>query len=413
MDRESYRYVILGGGLAAASAAEGIRETDSNGSVVIIGQEDRHPYHRPPVSKGILLGSKKPEDTFCKPVEFYRDNKIELETGISAESMDPARKTVTLSDGRTLVYERLLLATGSRARKLSLPGSDLKGIYALRTLDDALTLVAAMKDARNAVVIGGSYIGAETASALTQNGIQTTMIFPEGRLVEGLTDRDFGGYLHSLYEKNHVKILTGLKPARFQGQGRVESVLTDRQEEIPADLVVTGVGAELNTALARDAGLTMAQDGGICADACLQSSQEHFFVAGDIAEYPDPTFERRLRLEHWETALLQGKTAGKNMAGAGEPYTALPHYFSTLFECGFSVWGDFSQWDQTLLKGEMGLAGASIFYLEKGRLCGILQFEPVEKEEAEEIERLVRKRPPLTEVEALVRKEAKSLRDSI
>ena len=413
MEKETYRYVIIGAGLAAASAAEGIRETDPNGSVVIIGQEDRYPYHRPPVSKGILLGSKKPEDTFCKPVEFYRDNRIELETGISAVSMDPAGQTVALSNGKVLAYERLLLATGSRARKLSLPGSDHKGIYTLRTLDDALSLVAAMRDARNAAVIGGSYIGAETASALAQNGIQTTMIFPEDRLLQGLTDMDFGEYLHSLYEEHRVKILTHQKPHRFQGEGRVESVLTDRQEEVPADLVVTGVGAELNTALARDAGLKMAQDGGICADRHLQSSQEHVFVAGDIAEYPDPTFERRLRLEHWEAALLQGKAAGKNMAGAGEPYTALPHYFSTLFEYGFSVWGDFSRWDQTLRKGEIGLSGTSIFYLEKGRLCGILQFEPVEKEEAEVIESLVRKRLSLLEVEALARNEAKSLRDSV
>jgi len=409
MARDGYRYVIIGGGLAAASAAEGIREIDPSGPVVIIGQENRHPYHRPPVSKGILLGSKRPEDTFCKPAEFYKDHKIELETGTSGRRLDPAGRTVTLSDGRVLSYERLLLATGSRARTLPLPGADLNGIHTLRTLDDALTLVTTMKDARNAAVIGGSYIGAETASALAQNGIQTTMIFPESRLLEGLADKDFGGYLRLLYDENRVKILTHQKPIRFQGEGRVESVLTDRQEEIHADLVVMGVGAEPNTDLARDAGLMMTQDGGICADAILQTSEEHIFVAGDIAEYPDPTFEKRLRLEHWEAALLQGKAAGKNMAGAGEPYAALPHYFSTLFECGFSVWGDFSQWDQTLPKGEMGLSGTSIFYLEKGRLCGILQFEPVEKEEAEKIERLVRKRPSLSEVEALVQDDAKSL----
>jgi 3-phenylpropionate/trans-cinnamate dioxygenase ferredoxin reductase subunit len=413
MDRDGYRYVIIGGGLAAASAAEGIREADPKGSVVIIGQEDRHPYHRPPVSKGILLGSKKPEDTFCKPAEFYKDHKIELETGVSGRSLDPAGRTVAFSDGSVLSYERLLLATGSRAKTLPLPGADLKGIHTLRTLDDALTLVTAMKDARHAAVIGGSYIGAETASALAQNGIQTTMIFPESRLLEGLTDKDFGKHLRSLYDKNQVKILTRQKPVRFQGEGRVGSVLTDGQEEILADLVITGVGAEPNTGLAREAGLRMTRDGGICTDALLQSSEEHIFVAGDIAEYPDPTFEKRLRLEHWETALLQGKAAGKNMAGAGEPYTALPHYFSTLFECGFSVWGDFSQWDQTMIKGEMGLSGASIFYLEKGRLCGILEFEPVEKEEAEVIESLVRKRLSLQEVEALVRKEAASLRDSV
>ena len=289
----------------------------------------------------------------------------------------------------------------------------MQGIHTLRTLDDALALMNAMKGARTAVVIGGSYIGAESASALAQNGIRTTMVFPEDRLIEGLTDVDLGRYLHSLYEKKQVALLTRRKPTRFNGDGHVASVTTDQNEEIPADLVVLGVGAELNTGLAREAGLRMTEDGGVCADAFLKSSEEHIFLAGDIAEVPDPTFEKRLRLEHWEVALLQGKSAGRNMAGAGEPFNGLPHYFSTLFECGFSVWGDFSNWDQTLLKGEMGRSGSSIFYMEAGRLAGLLQFEPVEKEEAESIECLVRKRPALAEVEALVRNEAETIRGSM
>jgi len=249
----------------------------------------------------------------------------------------------------------------------------VQGIHTLRTLDDALALVNAMKGARTAVVIGGSYIGAESASALAQNGIRTTMVFPEERLLAGLTDPDFGRYLHSLYEKHQVTVLTHRKPTRFNGEGHVTSVTTDQNEEIPANLVVLGVGAELNTGLAREAGLRMTEDGGVCTDAFLKSSEEHIFLAGDIAEVPDPTFEKRLRLEHWEVALL----------------------------------------DQTLLKGEMGRSGSSIFYMEAGRLAGLLQFEPVEKEEAESIECLVRKRPALAEVEALVRNEAETIRGSM
>ncbi len=413
MKPEAYRYVIVGAGLAAASAAEGIREKDADGSMIIIGQETRPPYHRPPVSKGILLGSKKPEDTACKAEEFYKDNKVVLEMGVSGKSLDPEQREVTLSDGRILSYERLLLATGSRARRLGLPGADLQGVHTLRTLDDALTLLDAMKEARAAVVIGGSYIGAESASALAQKGIRTTMIFPEERLIQALTDRDLGRYLHGLFEENQVSILTGRTPTRFNGEGRVASVTTDRNEDIPADLVIQGVGAELNTGLALEAGLRISEDGGVWADALLRSSREDIFLAGDIAEYPDPTFDKRLRLEHWETALLQGKTAGRNMAGAGEPYEGLPHYFSTLFECGFSVWGDFSTWDQTLLKGEMGRSGSSIFYMQAGRLGGILEFEPVEKEEAESIEAVIRKRPDLSEVKAIVQSRAETVRDSI
>jgi 3-phenylpropionate/trans-cinnamate dioxygenase ferredoxin reductase subunit len=413
MEKKAYRYVIVGGGLAAASAAEGIREVDPEGSVIMIGRETRPPYHRPPVSKGILLGSKKPEDTACKPEDFYQKGSIDLETGVSGKLLDPAGRTIELDDGRVLAYEKLLLATGSRARRLRVTGSDLQGIHTLRTLDEALALKDAMNGAGAAVVIGGSYIGAESASALAQNGIQTTMVFPEDRLLQGLTDPDFGHYLHSLFEKQGVSILNGRKPKQFNGEGRVASVTTDRNEEIPADLVVMGVGAELNTELAREAGLEMAGDGGVRADALLRSSDEDIFVAGDIAEVPDPTFGKRLRLEHWEVALLQGKAAGRNMAGAGESFDGLPHYFSTLFDCGFSVWGDFSNWDQTLLKGEMGRPGSSILYMEADRLAGILQFEPVDKEEAQAIEGVVRKRPSLGEVEALVRNEAATIRDSV
>lgn len=413
MKGAAYRYVIIGGGLAAASAAEGIREVDAEGSVVIIGQENRRPYHRPPVSKGILLGSKKPEDTYCKAEAFYKDHGIVLRTGVSGTTLDPSAHRITLSNGEVLSYERALLATGSRARRLPLPGADLKGVYTLRTLDDALNLLEAMKNAQSAAVIGGSYIGAESASALAQRGIRTTMLFPESRLLQVLTDEAFGRYLHALYERGGVSVHTGRKPVEFRGKGHVSAVVTDKGEEIPADLVVMGVGAELNVGLAREAGLEMSPDGGVWVNALLQSSHEHVFVAGDIAEYPDPTFDKRLRLEHWETALLQGKGAGRNMAGAGEPYSALPHYFSTLFTCGFSVWGDFSQWDRTLLKGEMGHSGSSVFYLHQDRLCGILQFEPVDKEEAAVIDRLVRQRLALPEVEALVQNAPVSLRECV
>jgi 3-phenylpropionate/trans-cinnamate dioxygenase ferredoxin reductase subunit len=410
---DAFRYVIIGGGLAAASAAEGIREVDSDGSVLIVGGERRPPYHRPPLSKGILLGTKKPEDTACKPDAFYRDKRIVLEIGVAAKRVDPSARTVVLNDGRVLSYDRLLLATGSRAKRLQLPGVDLDGVYTLRTLDDSLALLNAIKAARAAVVIGGGYIGAETASALAQNGVPTTMVFPEDRLLEALTDTDLGGSLHSLFERHQVSILARRRPTRINGKGRVASVTTDHKEDLPADLAILGVGAELNTGLAREAGLRMAGDGGVWVDGLLRSSQEHIFVAGDIAEYPDPTFERRLRLEHWEAALLQGKAAGRNMAGAGEPYSGLPHYFSTLFGCGFSIWGDLSNWDRTLCKGETGVSGSSIFYMESGRLAGILQFEPVDKEEAAVIERLVRKRPPLAEVEALARSRFGTLRESV
>ena len=401
MREETFRYVLIGGGLAAANAVEGIRDIDREGPILMICAEPRLPYNRPPLTKGLLLGKKRPEDIFCKPEEFYSKNQVRVLSGQIATSLNPSLRSVTLDNGAVIHFERLLLATGCRARKLDLPGAHLDGIRTVRTLDDSLALLQAMKEVHRAVVVGGSYIGAETASSLAQNGIQTTVLFPEARLLERLLDAEFGQHLHALFEKHGVVIRTGRKPVAFKGNTRVESVVTDRAEELPAELFVLGVGAVLNDELARQAGLAMGDQGGVRLDERLQTSEEGIFAAGDIADYPDPTFERRFRLEHWDTAFRQGRTAGRNMAGAGESFAALPHYFSTLFDLGFSVWGDFSRWDKTLRKGELGKTGSRIFYLEKGRLCGILAFDPVDKDQEHAIEHLVGQRPEETVIRRL------------
>ena len=406
---QHYRYIVVGGGLAGANAVEGIRETDARGSLALIGDEPHLPYHRPPVSKGILLGTKDPGAIAVKGEDFYAAQEVALHRSTRVRALDAAGRSLTLGDGRVLTWDRLLLATGSRARRLPLPGADRPGVLTIRTLDDALGLLQAMDSAGHAVVIGGSYIGAEAASALAQRGIRTTMLFPESRLLAQLSDGAFGAYLFDLFARHDVRILSGKRPSAFEGAERLETVVTDTGEEIPADLAVMGVGAALNNELAVQAGLRMAEDGGVWADARLQTSREGIFVAGDLAEYPDPTFGRRLRLEHWEAALLQGQAAGRNMAGADRPYDGLPHYFTTLFDCGFSVWGDFSRWDRALPNGAFGATGDSVFYLEGDRLCGVLQFEPVEQEEAHAIEALVRQRPAREKVEALARSGQKSI----
>jgi len=393
MAREQWTYVLVGGGLACARAVEGIREVDPKGAILLVAAEKRLPYHRPPLTKGLLLGKKKPSEVFCKPHDFYENTLVRILTGTRATRLDPQARVVSLEDGSEIGFERLLLATGSRARTLSIPGSDLEGIQTIRTLDDALALLAAIPQIRTAVVIGGSYIGAETASALAQNGIETTILFPEGRLLERLVDAEFGGDLHRFFETRAVRILPGRTPSAFLGKGRIEAVLTDRGERIEADLAVLGVGAILNDELARKAGLEPGTRGGVRVDSRLRTSAEAIYAAGDIAEYPDAVFEKHLRLEHWDTAFRQGRIAGMNMAGADQPYEALPHYFSTLFDLGFSVWGDFSKWETTIRTGEIGRVGSWVMYLEGGRLCGILAFDPVDHDQERAIETLVRSRP--------------------
>lgn len=393
MAREQWTYVLVGGGLASARAVEGIREADPKGSILLVAAEKRLPYHRPPLTKGLLLGKKKPSEVFCKPEDFYEKNLVRILTGTKATRVDLRARVVSLDNGSEIGFERLLLATGSRARTLSITGSDLEGIQTIRTLDDSLALLAALPQTRTAVVIGGSYIGAETASALAQNGITTTILFPEGRILERLVDEEFGEYLRRLFEARGVRILPGRTPSAFLGKGRLEAVLTDRSERIEADLAVLGVGAVLSDELAVQAGLEPGTRGGVRVDSRLRTSAEAVYAAGDIAEYPDATFGKHLRLEHWDTAFRQGRIAGRNMAGADEPYEALPHYFSTLFDLGFSVWGDFSKWESTIRTGEIGRVGSWVLYLEGGRLCGVLAFDPVDHDQEHAIETLVRARP--------------------
>ncbi len=393
MDPERYKYVLVGGGLASAQAVQGIRETDSEGTILLVSEEKRLPYHRPPLTKGLLLGKKKPADVFCKPEEFYDRNRVRTLLGTRATRLDAQARLVLLDDGTKVLFDRLLLATGSRPRTLLLPGAELPGIRTIRTLDDSLGLLAALDQVRKAVVVGGGYIGAETASALAQKGVDTTLLFPESRILERLLDAELGEHLHRLFESRGVRILTGRKPAAFVGQDRVEAVLTDRDERVAADLVVLGVGAALNDELAKEAGLAPGRTGGVRVDSRLRTSAEGIYAAGDVAEYPDPTFQKPLRLEHWDTAFRQGLTAGRNMAGCDEAYTALPHYFSTLFDLGFSVWGDFSDWETTLREGEIGRTRSWILYLAGGRLTGILAFDPVDPDEEHAIDTLVRARP--------------------
>ena len=401
METKTYQYLLIGGGLAGARAAQGIREIDSDGSMLMVCREPRLPYHRPPLTKGLLLGKKKPDEIDCQPAEFYRAKKVTTRTGVSAERLDIKARLVTLSNGTEVRFEKMLLATGCHARTLDVPGAALPGVLTVRTLDDSLKLLEAAKSAHNAVVVGGSYIGAEVASALAQLGVKVTMIFLEKRLLERVVDEELGRHLKSLFERHGIAFLPGESPARFEGNGKVRTVVTAKGAEIPADLVVVGVGATLNDRLAQEAGLASGERGGVKVDETLKTSVDGIYAAGDIADYPDPTYRKRLRVEHWDTAFRQGYTAGRNMAGAGETYSALPHYFTTLFNCGFSVWGDFSHWDSTLRRGDLGRTGTWIFYLDGLELRGILAFDPVEKEDEAKIEALVRRRVSASEVRNL------------
>ncbi len=398
---ERYQYIIVGGGLAGGRAAENIRKVDADGSLLLIAGEAHLPYQRPPLSKGYLRGEEKLDKVYLKDAGYYDENHIEVMESTRVTKLSPADRKVTLDGGRALEYERLLLATGGRARSLDLPGADLAGVFTLRSLEDSEGIRRAAGPGRKAVVLGGGFIGSEVAASLTQMGTEVTQVFPEERLQERLTSEEYGHFLEGMFRDRGVRLVEGARIQRMEGDDHVQRVILDSGETLAADLVVMGLGIELNTGLAREAGLELDERGAVVVDEYLRTSDERIYAAGDIAAWPDPTFGRRLRVEHWDVARSQGLRAGRNMAGEEKPYTTLPYFFSDMFDLEIEVWGDLSSWEETLSGGAFEGGKYTIYCLREGRLAGVLA-AGASRDEGKELQSLVRARPTRDEVRARV-----------
>jgi len=396
---ETYKYVIIGGGLAGQRGADGIRKVDSEGSIALVTAEPHAPYQRPPLSKGYLRGEEGLDKVYLKEEAYYAQNGIELVSGVRANEVDPAARRVTLDDKRTLRYEKLLLATGGHAWRLPIAGNNLLGVFTLRTIEDANAIRETAQGSKRALVVGGSFIGCEVASSLAQLGLGVTMVFPESRLLEPIAPPELSAWLHAMYEGNEVHILSGHTPEHLGGHRKVDHVTIrgDDSHLLEVDLVVMGVGIRLNTELARSAGLEMAEGGGVAVDATLRTSAPNIYAAGDIAAWPDPTFGKRLRVEHWDVARQQGLRAGQNMAGEGKPYTALPYFFSDLFDFSFEVWGNLASWDRVALRGSLESGSFAYYYFDEGKLMGVLASGRPD-EERKPMQALVRERPVYEDV---------------
>ncbi len=405
---EAYKYVIIGGGLAGQRAGDGIRKVDTEGTVALVTGEPHMPYERPPLSKGYLTGKEGLDHVYLKEDAYYAQNSIEVIRGVRATKVDPAARSVTLDDGRVLGYEKLLLATGGRAWRLPIPGHDLPGVFTLRTIEDADGIRKAARSGKRALVLGGSFIGSEVASSLAQLGSNVAMVFPEGRLLERVVPEELSAFLQAKYEANGILILAGTKPERLEGKGKVEQAKLDTGERLDVDLVVMGVGIRLDTELARDAGLELGERGAVVVDETLRTSDPHIYAAGDIAAWPDPTFGKRLRVEHWDVARRQGLRAGRNMAGEAKPYTALPYFFSDLFDFSFEVWGDLTAWDQTVLRGTLEGGSFGLYYFDQGKMVGVLAAGRPD-EERKPMQALVKGRPAYDDVAVKLRDEGVDL----
>jgi 3-phenylpropionate/trans-cinnamate dioxygenase ferredoxin reductase subunit len=369
MPERFYPYVIIGGGLAGAAAVEGIREHDTAGSILLISAEHDAPYDRPPLSKQLWTGAKQVENIFLHPQPFYTQQGVELKLATDVTELDAAAHIVRERGGGTVRYNKLLLATGGTPRRLTIPGGDLEGLSYYRTLRDYQKMRAAASPGKSAVVIGGGFIGSEMAAAFSMNGLAVTMIFPDDRLVSRVFPMELGSALTDYYRSKNITVLGQDVPTAIERTASGYIVHTRTGRHIPADLVVVGVGITPNITLARDAGLKTGN--GIIVDEFLRSSDPDVFAAGDIAFFPDPVLGPR-RIEHWDNAITQGKHAGRNMAGANEPFTDMPYFFSDLFEFGYEAVGAvdsrltaFADWQEPNKTGV-------IYYVDGGRVRGAM-----------------------------------------
>jgi 3-phenylpropionate/trans-cinnamate dioxygenase ferredoxin reductase subunit len=336
------KYLLIGGGTSSAQAAVGIRELDKEGSITIVGREPHIPYDRPPLSKGFLnFKPADPADIESKDSTWYPKNQVTVLSGTEATRVDRAAKVVTLSNGDTLEYEKLLIATGSSPRELKVPGMDFDNVFLFRTVDDSSTIRDLAKTANNVVLIGAGYIGMEIAASLNSSGKNVTVIgrskHPWAHFASAIT----GNFLRSYFENKGVKFVLEDEVDEIVGEGRAETVRTKKLHSAPADLVIAGVGIQLNTALAQEAGLTVDPKQGVFANAELRSEDdENIWLAGDIANYEDRVMGGRWNKDHHMNAVWTGKQAGRNMAGAGEPFEKVPYFFSDQFDLQIVIRGN-------------------------------------------------------------------------
>lgn len=325
------RIVIVGASLAGGTAALALREHGYDGELTLIGEETARPYERPPLSKALLIGAVDEPD-WVGGERPLSDRDITVLRDTVVTRVRPADHTVT-AGGTEHAYDKLILATGSRARRLEVPGFDLEGVRTLRTLDDAWDLRRRITPGTRVVVVGGGWIGCEVAAASVQRGASVTMIEPESAPLVRVLGAEVGAYFAGLHAAHGVDLRLGVGVAGFAGNGSVREVELAGGGAVEADVVVVGVGAVPNLDLAAEAGLTL-DGGGVAVDAGLRTSDPDVYAVGDIAAHDHPRYAARVRVEHWANAGDQGQHVAQNVLGGDEPYVKRPFFFSDQYDMG-------------------------------------------------------------------------------
>jgi 3-phenylpropionate/trans-cinnamate dioxygenase ferredoxin reductase subunit len=369
----SVDYLLVGGGLASGSCARWLREEGADGSVLLVGREPDPPYNRPPLSKGYLRGEESREDALYRPEGWWSEQDVDLLTGTSVMKLDTGERVATLSTKETVGFDKALLATGANVRRLRVDGCDLDGIHYLRAFGNSDAIRAGAGEAERVVLIGGSYIGCEVAASLTAAyGIECSIVMLEDVTLERQFGSEVGRFFQGILEDHGVRVHGGDELDRFEGaDGRVSKVITKSGRELECDYVVVGVGVSPDVMLAKPAGLEIGESGGIRCSARLESSAPGVFAAGDNCEYDSRVHGRRLRVEHWDVAVNQGKTAALNMLGRGVDHDVVPYFFSDLADWVSLEYVGPGE-GEAVVRGSLDDGEFTVFWADEGRVTAAL-----------------------------------------
>lgn len=361
------RFVIVGGGLAAAKLAESLRDNEFDGVITLIAEEAQLPYERPPLSKEHLLGKKSLADFTVHPEQWYRDHDVDLLLGTAVTAIDRTSKTVALPDGSTRPYDKLALATGSRSRRLPIPGADAEGVYMLRTIGQSDALISLFGSARRLVVIGAGWIGLEVTAAARSAGLEVTVLEVGAVPLQAALGDEMGAVFGELHRAHGVDLRCGVKAAEIvTADGKATGVRLSDDTVVAADAVLIAVGARPNIELAADAGLAV--EGGVLVDESLASSDPDIVAVGDIADQQHPVLGQRVRVEHWATALNQPAVAALTMLDRPATYDRLPYFFTDQYDLGMEYTGFVAPGATTsvVVRGDTASREFVAFWLDQG-----------------------------------------------
>jgi 3-phenylpropionate/trans-cinnamate dioxygenase ferredoxin reductase component len=364
-------FLLIGGGMASAHCAAELRKQGAEGAVLLVGREPEPPYERPPLSKEYLRGEAERSDAYVNAPDWYGENGVELRTRTNVMSLDPEARTAKLQGGDVVSFEKALIATGANVNLLRVEGAELEGIHYLRAFGNSDAIRADAEKAERVVIIGGSYIGCEVAASLTAKGTECAIVMMEESPLSRTFGDEVGEWFGSLLAEKGVEVHGGETLAAFEGDAGVSAVVTESGATVEGDFVIVGAGVKPDVMLAKRAGLEV--DDGIVCDSTLQSSVEGIYAAGDVCSYDSVVHGRRLRVEHWDVAMQQGRYVARAMTGSTDPYDVVPYFFSDLADwASMEYVGPASEWDETVWRGDPDSGEFTVFYLAGGKIAGCL-----------------------------------------